>query len=257
MSQTVARALSIIEFFAEKPRSLTAVSQHLEVHKSTALRLLQTLEAGGFARQNADGAYTVGFRMVALAQQALDDIDVHAVAHPHLLALSRRIGHTLHLAQLMDDEIVYIDKVEGEGAVKMRSRVGSPAELHTAGIAKVVLAYLEEPVQSRLLQRVTYRRFTDTTLTSAASLRHELEKTVVRGWAEDDGEFEDYINCIALPIRNARGVVRAGLSMTAVRALAPLEELRAYVPQLKEAATAISRELGWVGTEASTGAAPA
>ena len=188
---------------------------------------------------------------VALAQQALDDIDVHAVAHPYLLALSRRIGHTLHLAQLIDDEIVYIDKVEGEGAVKMRSRVGSPAELHTAGIAKVVLAHLEEPLQGRLLQRVSYRRFTETTLTSAAALREDLEKTVARGWAEDDGESEDYINCVALPVRNARGVVRAGLSMTALRALAPLAELREYVPQLKEATTAISRELGWVGLDSA------
>jgi DNA-binding IclR family transcriptional regulator len=49
MSQTVGRAIDIIEFVAEKPRTLGAIALHEEVHKSTALRLLQTLEARGLS----------------------------------------------------------------------------------------------------------------------------------------------------------------------------------------------------------------
>ena len=69
MSVTVNRALGAIEFCATAPRTLTEITQHLGVHKSTALRLMQTLEEGGFARVTG-GRYTIGFRMITLASAA-------------------------------------------------------------------------------------------------------------------------------------------------------------------------------------------
>jgi DNA-binding IclR family transcriptional regulator len=246
MSQTVQRALSIIEFFAERPRSLGEVADHLDVHKSTALRLLQTLERGGFARA-VNGRYTVGFRMVAIAHQAVDHLELHSVAHPHLVRLSDQYGHTIHLAQVVDDEIFYVDKVDGRGALKMQSRVGRPVNLHTSGVGKAILAHLDDLSRNRFLARVSYQRYTPTSITTPAAFRQELERIAGRGWAEDDGEFEDFVNCVAAPVRDARGRVVAGVSITALRALAPLDRLREYVPQLTETCTAISRDLGWMG----------
>jgi DNA-binding IclR family transcriptional regulator len=246
MSQTVRRAMSIIEFCAERPRSLGELADHVQVHKSTVLRLAQTLEAAGFARQLPDGRYAVGFRLVAIAQQSLDDMDLRTIAHPHLERLGDQYGHTIHFASLVDDEIIYVDKVEGRGALKMQSRVGRPAELHTAGVAKAVLAYLEEPLVTRLLSRATYQRYTPNTLTSPADLRAELAVTRERGWAEDDGEFEDFVACVAAPVRDARGNVRAAVSITALQALAPLDRLREHVPVLIDTCAAISRDLGYI-----------
>jgi DNA-binding IclR family transcriptional regulator len=246
MSQTVDRAMSIIEFFADEPRSLTEVAGHLDVHKSTALRLLQTLERGGFARV-VGGRYTVGFRMVAIAHQAVDDLELRTVAHPHLVKLGAQFGHTIHLAQLLDNEIVYVDKVDGRGALKMQSRVGRPANLHTSGVAKAILAHIVEPSLSRLVALVNYQRYTATTITTPAQLDRELELVRTRGWAEDNGEFEDFLNCVAVPVRDARGTVVAGVSITALQAIVPLERLRDYVPDLIATGRGISRDLGWTG----------
>lgn len=244
MSQTVERALSIIEFFADRPRSLGEIATHLGVHKSTALRLLQTLEAGGFARP-VGGRYTVGFRMVALAHQAVDRLELHPVAHPHLVRLGDRYGHTVHLAQLVDEQIVYVAKVDGRGALRMRSRVGQAVNPQTSGVGKAVLAYLDEQARERFLTRIDYRPHTATSITSPEAFRAELDRIAERGWAEDDGEFEDFVNCVAVPVRDARGRVVAAVSITALRALAPLEQLREYLPDLTETGTAISRDLGW------------
>jgi DNA-binding IclR family transcriptional regulator len=246
MSQTVERAMSIIEFFGDEPRSLTEVAEHLDVHKSTALRLLQTLERGGFARVVA-GRYTVGLRMVAIAHQAVDHLELHTVAHPHLVKLGERFGHTIHLAQLLDDEIIYVDKVDGRGALKMQSRVGRPATLHTSGVAKAILAHGVEPLLGQLVARVSYQRYTPTTITTPAGLQRELELVRTRGWAEDNGEFEDFINCVAAPVHDARGAVVAGVSITALHAIAPLERLRDCVPDLIAVCTNISQDLGWTG----------
>ncbi|MGA2528764.1 MAG: IclR family transcriptional regulator [Acidimicrobiales bacterium] len=245
MTQTVDRAIDIIEFIAEKPRSLGEIATRQRVHKSTALRLLQTLESRGFARRDSKGLYLIGFSMIAASQRALDALDTYGAAHPHLVNLSAELGHTLHLGQLVGDEVLYVDKVEGRGAVKMYSSVGGTAVVQTSGVGKAILAFVEEPLRQRLLEQVTYEAYTQTSITTPEELAVELERTRERGWAEDNGEFEAEINCVAVPIRNGQGLVRNAISLTALCALCSLEALRSCVPVLVATATEISRDCGW------------
>ncbi|MEV6154467.1 IclR family transcriptional regulator [Nonomuraea sp. NPDC052129] len=249
MSQTVARAIDIIAFVSVRHRTLGEVADHLGVHKSTALRLLQTLEEGGFVRRVPGGAYGMGFQLIALGQLALDQVEARSLAHPILNDLSERYGHTVHLGELAGDQVVYVDKIDGRGSVAMGSRIGLPAQAHTAAVAKVILAYQDDRTRARVLERTTFTRFTPTTTTDAGTLEAELALTRQRGWAEDDGEHEDYINCVALPVFDARGKVTHGISITALRAVAPLEQLREHIDEFRQAAHEISKTLGWTGDE--------
>lgn len=247
MSQTVSKAITVLRFLGERPRTLTEVALVLDSHKSTALRMLQTLVAEDFARQDDEGRYHLGFGLISLANTALDEFEVRSLAHKHLESLVDQYGHTVHLAQLIDNEIRYVDKLEGRGPVAMGSRVGNVVELHTAGVAKAILAFCDEAVRRRLERAITYERFTPTTIVTPERMTEELQVTRARGWAEDDGEKEDYINCIAVPIFDNRGKVCAGVSVTALKAVAPLPELRRIVPAVSDVAARISRELGWDG----------
>ena len=245
MAQTVSRALQVVGYLAESPRSLRDVAELLGVHKSTALRLLQTLEAEGFARRDGGSRYAIGFRVVTLAHQALDNLDLFSISHPHLVALASRLGSTLHMGQLVGPEVIYVDKVEGQGAVKMYSMVGRTASLLTSGLGKAVLAYVTGPLRAEMLDSISFQKYTPTTITTREGLEEDLKRIQARGWAEDDGEFEDFINCVAVPVRDSRGRVHGALSMTAVRALTPLGILRQRVPELRAAAEAIAKESGW------------
>lgn len=241
--------MAILEQLSDAPSTLTEVSEFLEVHKSTALRMLQSLEASRFVRRQPDGRYTIGFGLISIGQSALEKYDLRTIARPHLVRLSERYGHTVHLAQLTGDQVIYVDKLDGEGAVRMRSRVGRAAELHTAGVSKMILASLPEEQLRVLLAQATFQRFTATTITSTGEFRDQLEEIADRGWAEDDGEYEDYLGCIAAPIRNSRGEVFASISLTALRSLADREKLAGYLPALVNTADAISMDLGWVKPE--------
>lgn len=245
MSQTVERALDIIRFVGDQPRSLSQIADMLGVHKSTALRLVQTLEQGGFCRKLPDGKYGLGFGLVSLAQSALDQMDLRTIARPHLQRLHDRVANTVHLAQLFGDEIVYIDKVEGSGIVAMGSRVGRSADLHTSGVAKAILAFLPEVRRTHLLRRISFVPYTPATKLTEGALRRELEATRQRGWAEDDGEKEAYINCIAFPIFDASASAIGAISVTALREVMPLTELREHAPEFREVALAISKDLGY------------
>lgn len=136
--------------------------------------------------------------------------------------------------------MVYVDKGDGSGPMRLRSQVGRPVDLHTAGVGKVILAHLESPLQQELLKTVTYRALTPTSITDPDELRRQLDEILARGWAEDDGEGESYVNCVALPIYDATGLVRSGMSVTALREIAPLPELRSLLPRFRDVSHAIS-----------------
>jgi len=246
MAQTVERAIEALEYVSASPRTLGEVANLLGVHRSTALRLLQTLTDGGLTRRRPDGRYGVGYRLVGLAQRAKEQFDLQALAHPHLASLTGICGFTTHLAALDGVHIVYVDKVEPAGSVRLYSQIGKPVPLHTASAAKAVLANLPRERTLELLDGWTYTRYTATTITSQNALLDELDRTQKRGWAVDDGEFEDFVNCIAYPIREETGRVIGAVSITALRAISDLTKMKILLPDLLRTSEAISRELGWV-----------
>ena len=235
MSDSVTRALDIIDLLVARPQGPRELSEHLDVHRSTVVRLLQTLEGRGYVRRSAvDGKWTIGFALISVSQQALDNIDVRDVARPHIKALGGELDHTVHLATLVGHDVIYVDKVEGPGAVKLQSRIGGKAHVHTAGVAKAIMAYAPESARAAAIEECSFQRFTSTTLTDPSALLLELDRVRARGWAIDDGEAEDYINCVAVPIFGINGAVVAGISVTALRAIAPLGVLKGYLPRIQE-----------------------
>jgi DNA-binding IclR family transcriptional regulator len=245
VSSTVQRAIDILEHLSDGQRSLSEVADHLGVHRSTALRLLQTLTEGGLARRGPDGRYGFGYRLAGLAQRAKEQFGLRNVAHSHLVELRDKWRHTIHLAALEGQDIVYVDKVEPAGSVSLYSEIGKPVQMHTSGVSKAILAFQSPERVGDLLRRCHFEQFTPTTITNLDAFLAELDRTAERGWAVDDGEFESFINCIAAPIRAETGAVAGAVSVTALRAQADLDRLQTVLPDLLDTATRISKELGW------------
>lgn len=245
MSQTVQRAIEILEMIAERPRTVTEVGERLGVHRTTALRLLQTLQDGGLVRRQPSGHYGVGFRLTGLAHLALEQFDLASIARPHLVALNASSSHTVHLAALESTKIVYVDKIEPSNRVRMNSQVGNPVCLHTAGVSKAILAHVAPDRLHALLDGYRFTRFTETTIDSLDGFHACLQEVRRQGWATDNAEQESYVNCIAAPIRDGAGQVVGAVSVTALRAIADLDSLQALLPQLLDTTAAISKELGW------------
>lgn len=245
MSQTVQRAIDILSALGDRPRNGNEIATILGVSKSTASRLLQTLEENRFARRDEHGKWVLGNQMIGIAEKALRALDLRSTASPHMRRLEKITGHTVHLAELLGDEVIYIDKVDGRDAVQMYSRVGKRVQIHAAGIGKAILAHLEQPLKDSIISTLTFERYSSYTITDEAQLRDELLATERRGWARDNGEFEELINCIAAPVRRADGTVRAAISITTLKVIASLDELESKVQHLLAAAAAISHDSGW------------
>ncbi len=242
MSQTVDRALSILPLLAEGPANLEQVATRLEVHKSTALRLLRTLHEHGIVYRQPDQRYRLGARLFALAQEAMENLDVREIAHPHLAELNAACGHTVHLAVYEEDEVRYIDKVESRYPVRMYSRIGKPVAITVAAVSKLLLADLPEPERRAVAERLDYPLYTARSTPSTGAFLTELAKVREQGWATDLGGHEESINCVAAPIRGAEGRVVAAMSVSAPSVVVSAEELLTLLPRVRRTAEAISAE---------------
>jgi DNA-binding IclR family transcriptional regulator len=245
MSQTVDRALRILADLGGGPKSLDQLAALLGVHKSTALRLLQTLESQGFARHDEQHRYRLGPRLFALAHQALDELDIRRLAAPHLAALNQKHGHTVHLATYVEGTVVYIDKYDSRHPVRMNSRIGAIAPPHCTAVGKVLLAGLPEPHRKAAISRLGFERYTPNTITDLGEFAAELDRVAAQGHAQDRAEHEDYINCVAAPIRDAAGAVLAAASISVPEPVLTYSGVLALLPDLCSAADAASVELGW------------
>ncbi|MER7848633.1 IclR family transcriptional regulator [Kitasatospora sp. NPDC096077] len=222
MSQSVDRALTLLGSLGDGPLSLEQAAGRLGVHKSTALRLLRTLEEHGFVRRQPDLRYQVGGRVLSLAHRALEDFDVRQVAAPYLAALNARCGYTVQLAVLQDGEVLYLDEVAGP-AGDGPSRIGRRAPVTGTAVGRVLLAGLP-----------------------AAGPGEEPELAAVRrrGWAAESAEHREPVTCVAAPVAGSGGRTVAACALSAPAGRVPPAELARMLPELLCTAEAISLAYG-------------
>lgn len=244
MSKSLSRGLAILQQLDADGRTLDQLAEELDVHKSTVLRLLRSLQEQRFVCRDAGHRYYLGSQLFALATDALRQHHVRERAQPHLRELSRAVGgHTIHLATREGDHVVYIDKVESTHAIRMYSRVGLTAPVHCTAVGRVLTAARPRREWPSILAELDLRSYTPNTVTDADALLGVLEEVARRGWAVDRAEHEDFISCVAAPIHDEQGDVVAAVSITVPAVLLPPEDVEALVPQLLAAAAAVDADL--------------
>jgi len=249
VSQSLMRALDLLAALAAEPATLDELASEASVHKTTIMRLLHAMEAKRFVVRDDEQRFRLGPKLFELSSLALEQRDIRKMAHHHLADLNIRTGHTVHLAELEGNEVVYIDKFESRHPVRMYSRIGLTAALHSAAVSKVLLAAMPRARKERIAADLNYDKATENTLTSPEALLAELEKVGRQGWAHDNAEHEAFVHCIAAPIRDASGEVVAAASCSVPVVMLDYEGLLALLPDLKASTDAISRDLGWIDHE--------
>lgn len=250
MGDTISRLFQVIEFMAASNDwvSLRTMARELHINAATAFRILNTLKELGYVRQAPqDSKYQLTLKIAGISAQVLEKVQLRQIAHPFLQYLTSITNETTHLSILDGNEFVYIDKVDNTQAMRMRSRVGQRGQLYCTAAGKSLLAYYPEAELPRLLNSLSFRPFTEYTITDLKKFQEHLIQIRQQGFAIDDEENEVGIRCIGAPIYDYAGRLAGALSISGWTITMTRERIPQLAPELIQTSQKISNELGFNG----------
>lgn len=214
--QVLDRAFQILDVLAKgnSGMQLTAIADKLQLHKSTAHRLVMVLEASRFVERNeASGKFHLGSKLMELGLSAVAQLNVYEIAPTHLRALVAETGETAHLAVLREGEVVSLVASESTQSLRTPITVGSRTPAHCTSLGKAMLAFSPAENVDAFLKGRTLKPYTGKTITTIAKFRNELRLIRERGYAVDNEEREPGLRCIGAPVWNSAGEVIAAISI--------------------------------------------
>ena len=250
--QSVDRAVAILEILARDGEAgVTEVARELDVHKSTASRLLAALDRRELVTQDtARGKFRLGVGIVRLAGAASRKLDVVQESRPVCRALAQEVGETVNLAILSGRDALYLDQVAGPAALSPHNWAGQRIPLHATSDGKVLLAYLPEAELTACLGTAAGPLHRTAPITDLAEFGELLAEVRRRGFATAVEELEAGLTAIAVPVRNAEGNVIASISASGPSFRIPAERIPALAAAAGRAAAEVSRRLGWTDARA-------
>jgi DNA-binding IclR family transcriptional regulator len=246
--QSLERAFAILEEIARNREgiSLADLSKNVGLHNSTAFHLVKTMAQLGYVSQVRDSKrYRIGSKLFTLAAGALDESALLALATPVLETLTAATGEAGHFAIRSGSEIIVIARTAGSGLLQLADRAGSIRPTHATALGKVLLAALSDEQVRRFLSGKELRRFTDKTIVEHGLLLRELDEVRREGLAYDDGEFDAEVRCVAVPVRDFAGRVAGAIGISGPVWRLSLHSLQEKARQVREAAAALSIQLGY------------
>src|SRR3954469_7508668 len=243
--QSVDRALTILELLARDGEAgVTEIAAELGVHKSTAFRLLATLETHRLVEQDGDrGRYRLGVGNLRLAGATTARLDLVTEARPVCRQLAADTGETVNITVRSETSALYLDQVAGSSALQSHNWVGQHIPLHATSNGKVLISELDETRLQQVLGALA--SYTDRTITRKGPLLHELAEVRERGYAVAVDELEQGLTAVAAPIRSAHGDIIASMSVSGASFRLRGEALELAVHELVGSAAEVSFRLGW------------
>jgi len=244
--RSVDRAAALLLALGEShgEAGVTELARRLGLHKSTASRLLATLEKRGLVEQDEEsGKYRLGLVVIRLAGQAERALDLRSIAMPELDRLARSTRETTGIGIVDGDLLRTVAQVDGPNLSAMSDWTGRGAPLHCVAGGKVLLSALPEREIMRLVKR-GLGQCTDRTITTLEPLLEELARVRRRGFATAFGEYDTALNAIAAPVYDVRGHVVAALGVWGSSSRVTPARVPELVQAARTAAAAVSVRLG-------------
>lgn len=240
---TVGRTLAVLDLVAGfgRPVRFAEILPVAGLPKATLYRFLQVLTHQDMLAFDEDRqTYAPGMRLVRLAHSAWAQSSLAPLAREVLDELAETLGQTIHLAQLDNGAVLYVDKRNARQPVEMFSQSGKVGPAYCTGVGKAMLAHLPEDRLAAAIDRQSFYAHTPNTLTTPDALRAELALIRQRGYALDNEEHETGIACIAAPILSGAGRVLGAISVTTTTASTSREQLLALAGPVTDAAARIA-----------------
>ncbi len=247
--QSVDRALTVLGLLARNGEmGVTELAHDLGVHKSTAFRLVSTLEAHNLVEQVSDrGKFRLGVGILRLAGATTVRLDLVQESRPVTTRLAQVVGETVNVTVLSGREALYVDQVSAPSSLALHNWAGQRIPLHATSNGKILLAFGPPGLLADLGSPLP--RFTAGTITDPSTVAAELDDVRRRGFAVAVDELEMGLTAVAAPVTGSSGTVVASLSASGPTFRLPAERIPEVAALVVAAAREVSHRLGWHGLQ--------
>jgi DNA-binding IclR family transcriptional regulator len=243
---TLEKAFNILDLFTPKSPelSLNEIVEALSIPKTTAFRLLYTLESYGFIRRvSSTGRYRLGLKLIYLGNLASRDYDFVRIACHFMQELRDDVGETVDLTIISNDQVLLIEEIESVNRLRAGySQIGKKLPLHCTASGKVLAAYAREKISPKWPPK-NLPAYTENTITDHKTLEKELVSVLEKGYAIDDEEFDIDIKSYSAPIFDKNDCILAALTIVAPKSWISTEKEQLIIEKLCFYASQIRSEL--------------
>lgn len=212
----IGKAFRLIDLIAAAPGQVSAAELAAATGwpKATLYRILASVTAHGFIRLDPQSqGYTLGYRLLELAQNVWVAPDLAAIASIELQRLRDMTGETAYLAVPDDGMVLALGKFESPHDIRSAARLGARKPLHCTSQGKAILAFLPEAEAQAMLGHAPLERFTPQTITDRDTLMRQLRIVRARGYAIEDQEILWGNRCVGAPVLDSTGRPVAAISV--------------------------------------------
>lgn len=229
---------------AQRPLAIAELAVLLGVPKPTMHRIVRQLDMEGLLqREPHSRVYGPGPRLLNFALGAVRSSMRSAPRHALLEALSAKVGETCNFGMIAGNAVLYLDRVETSWPFGLRFEPGSRVPMHCTSVGKLLLSVQPRKRRNEIIRATPLHRYTETTITDPDALQAELDEIRRRGYSVDNQEFLAGVVCLAVPVRDSKGVICAGLAISAPLARMSVAKAVEHLPTMFATAEQLTAHL--------------
>ncbi len=243
MNNTLRDGLRIMDYlaYADRPMSLTEISEALQLGKSKTHRLLQTLIQANYAFQSESSKYMASIKLWKLGSAMLRHATLRSVAETEMQSLMEQTGESVHLSVLEDMEIVYLHKIDSDNPVRAYSQIGGRMPAFQVATGKAMLAFKSDSALKELYKTSIAKGFA--LQKSEEQCLNEMKEIRQSKVAINRGEFRADVHGVAAPIFDHVGNPVAAIGVSGPAHRFSSDRLVFFASQVKRSSEFIADKL--------------
>jgi len=198
------RSIEIIEYMSREKRdfTITEIARELDFPRNSVFRIVKTLIDRGYMVSLSGKTYRLSSKLLSIGYAAVSEQNLIQQASKPMHELRDQVNESVFIGVMAGSQGVVLDELLSYSPVKVKVGVGTQFPVYTGAPGKAMVAYLDEHRQNEILDQITFKKYTENTITSKKEMIAELIKIREKGFATDHEEMTIGINCVSCPIFN-------------------------------------------------------
>lgn len=248
INRTTERSVQILQIIAKSNEGMEMdeICERLSIPRTSCYDILVTLVHLGMLEVNTGvkRSYKIGLNAYRIGMSYMNNRNISEIIAPALKELSKELQKTCFFGVLEGGKIVYISKFEPENPIITTATIGTKNPIYNTSLGKAILSSMSDEGIKDILSGIELKQATRFTITDREELIKNIELVRVRGFALDERELEEHMECVGVPIFDEKKECIGAISASSL--YRKDEDYMALGEILKNRGLEISKSLGFM-----------